>query len=227
MPALTAVGSWSPAPPPVPRHLLVVAPHPDDEVLGAAGVMRWAADSGAVTTIVGCTDGEASHRRSRLVTPDELRTRRQAERSAALSILALDVEVHRLGLPDGDLAAHEAELAEGIRQRCGRGTTVLVPSGNDGHPDHEAAFRAGRAAAAAAGADLWQVPIWAKVRRPDPQPGRLSALRLSPWMALAKAEAIAAFASQVEPLGALPEDGPVVHADELAHMLDGIEAVVW
>lgn len=222
----STVGTWTPAPPPVPRLLVVVAPHPDDEVLGAGGILRWADGEGAATAVVACSDGEASHGRSRLVAADELRRRRAEERADALDVLGVDPHVVRLGHPDGQLAAHEDEIVASLAGFGGDGVTFVVPWVHDGHPDHEAVGRAGRAAAAATGAQLWPVPIWAKVRREHPLPEPVARLVLSPEVRRAKADAVDRHRSQLVALGPAPEDGPVVHPTELAAMLDGTEVVL-
>jgi len=55
-------GGLRPLPPlgAVPPHVVVVAPHPDDEVLGAGGLLQHAVSSGASVEVVGVTDGEAA-----------------------------------------------------------------------------------------------------------------------------------------------------------------------
>jgi LmbE family N-acetylglucosaminyl deacetylase len=68
-----------------------------------------------------------------------------------------------LGLPDGEIAEHEAWLADQL------GTILLQhPPGvwcaatwsGDGHPDHEGVGRAARSAARRTGAVLLEYPIW-------------------------------------------------------------------
>lgn len=240
----SVVGRWSPTPPPLPDALVVVAPHPDDEVLGAAMTMRWAHENGCRVSVIACTDGEASHGRSTAVTSRELRRRRAGERAEALGVLGLDPAVRRLGFPDGGVADHVADLAEELAVRCGPGTAILVPWANDGHPDHEAVAEAGALAAERTQACLWQAPIWGKVRCPqrfDPRrfdpggldPGgessgtRTSHLYLTDHARSIKATAASAFVTQIAPVGDGAFDGPVVDADELAAMLDGAETIIW
>ena len=47
-----------------PRRLVVVAPHPDDEVLGAGGLLQYMGRVGVEMVVVAVTDGEASHPRA-------------------------------------------------------------------------------------------------------------------------------------------------------------------
>ena len=44
-----------------PRRLVVVAPHPDDEALGAGGLLQHMTRIGVEAMLVAVTDGEASH----------------------------------------------------------------------------------------------------------------------------------------------------------------------
>ena len=217
---------WAPTAPPCGPDVVIAAPHPDDEVLGAGMTMRWLVGRGHALTVVACTDGEASHARSDAIDPDELRRRRHGERAAAFRALGIDPPVVRLGLPDGGLAGHVVALADELGRRCTDGTTLLVPWAHDGHPDHRAVAAAGAAAARMSGATLWQIPIWGKVRRDRPFGGRVHHLELSPADREVKAAAVAAFVTQTTPVGPGPHDGPVVHPDELERMLDGVEVVL-
>ncbi|HJZ09666.1 MAG TPA: PIG-L family deacetylase, partial [Trebonia sp.] len=61
---------------------VVVAAHPDDEVLGAGGLISVLAAAGARLRLVAVTDGEASHRGR--ADQGDLVTRRCNERAAAL-----------------------------------------------------------------------------------------------------------------------------------------------
>jgi hypothetical protein len=61
---------------------LVVAAHPDDEVLGVGGLMSVLAAAGARLRLVAVTDGELSHRGH--ADPGELARQRTAETAAAL-----------------------------------------------------------------------------------------------------------------------------------------------
>ena len=137
---------------------VIVAAHPDDEVLGAGGTIAILAAAGARLRLVAVTDGEASHPGA---DPAQIARARTTETAAALETLgAGDIEVIRLRLPDTGLAACEDELAAMLRAQCAGFGTVLAPWEADAHADHEAAGRAARRAARQAGQDVLAYPIW-------------------------------------------------------------------
>ena len=66
------------------RRLIVVAAHPDDESLGAGGLIATAARRGVPVTVVVATTGEASHPQSPTLRPAQLAPIRRAEVLAAV-----------------------------------------------------------------------------------------------------------------------------------------------
>ena len=218
---------WRGDSPSRPSHVVVVAPHPDDEVLGCGITLsRWQR-AGSSIVIVGCTDGESSHPRSNAITQRELRERRSVERWDAFDALGLDPVVQRLGLPDGRLGEHVEALAAALVRWSGVPDVVLIsPWEHDDHPDHQAAARAADLAAARWGGRSWHVPIWGKVRPPRPFTGRVATLELGVSDRQCKQKAVSCYATQLVPVGAGPHDGPVIHPDELDAMLDGTEVLL-
>jgi LmbE family N-acetylglucosaminyl deacetylase len=195
------------------RPLVVVAPHPDDEILGAAGLMLAAHDLGADIMVVAVTDGEASHPGTSW-TGARLAARRRAESREALDRLGLaGTEVVRLGVPDGGVAAYEQRLRDRLRELVPGDAYVATTWRGDGHPDHEATGRATAGAAAATGATLIEHPIWAwhwatpASGLPFEQAVRLD---LDEDVRLAKVGAIAAFTSQIAPMGPRPEEAAIL-----------------
>ncbi|OLR92967.1 PIG-L deacetylase family protein [Actinokineospora bangkokensis] len=203
--------------------LVVVAPHPDDEVLGAGGLMALA---GSVH-LVAVTDGEASHPGSTVLAPRELAAVRARESEAALDVLGVDARVDRLGMPDGGI--DEDALAAALVERLPAGGWCAATWRGDGHPDHEAVGRAAARACAEVGARLLEFPVWAwHWSRPDDHRVPWSAglrVDLPPAVAEAKRRAVREFATQVEPLGPDAADAAILPPPVLARLTRGFEVV--
>jgi len=68
-------------------NLVVISPHPDDDVLGAGGVMIEAAEKGRAVFSVTVTDGRGSPRKGPAISDEEMVERRQKESMAALKVV--------------------------------------------------------------------------------------------------------------------------------------------
>ncbi len=216
------LGAW-----PGLRRVLVVAAHPDDETLGAAGLVRAAADAGLGVEVAAATSGEGSHPGSRTHDRARLARVRDVELEAAVGVLAPACRVHRLGLPDGGLADREDELAERLSGLLGEGASTLVvaPWRSDGHPDHEAAGRAAARAARDGGAPLLEYPVWLWHWGSEDDVPWDDAVRLDldRDARTAKTAAIAAHRSQSEALSPEPGDEPVLLPHTLEHFARAFE----
>lgn len=130
---------------------VVVAPHPDDEVLGCGATIASKRAAGAWVTIVLLSDGGNSH--AGFTTPAQLGARRNAEAVAAARRLGVgDMDVLFAGGDDGRLQSGSAMLgcflARVLAER--RPAQVLTPCRWDVWPDHQAAYAIARAASQAA-----------------------------------------------------------------------------
>lgn len=196
----------------------VVAAHPDDEVLGAAGLITHLVQIGVEIGMVWATDGEASHPGSTVMPPENLGRTRRAESGAALARLGIAPRAtHHLALPDGQVRPHIGALRHELAQIVNPDDLVITPWEGDGHPDHEAVADA----AVGLGAVRWQYPIW-MWHWATPADSRV------PWNRLhhcvvddvpLKASAIQEFSTQVRPLGPAEEDATVLPAHVLARFL--------
>ncbi|MFD0168038.1 PIG-L deacetylase family protein [Streptomyces decoyicus] len=102
---------------PTMGRAVVVAAHPDDEVLGFGRSISLLAAAGTDLTVVSVTDGERSHPNSRVETPESLARIRAMETRAALAELgAADAEVIRLHAPDTEVARHEDRVASALAE---------------------------------------------------------------------------------------------------------------
>ncbi len=194
--------------------VVVLAAHPDDEVLGAGGTMSILAAAGARLRLVAVTDGEASH--PGLAEPGPLARRRAAETTAALGVLgAQAAEVIRLGLPDTGLAARQDEVTSLLTDLTAGFDVCLAPWEKDVHADHEAVGRAARRAFP--GTIFYPVWTWHWAVPGDPRVPWRRGLRVSlpPAVAAAKRAAICCFTSQLEARG--PASRPVLPVGTVAH----------
>ena len=202
---------------------VVVAAHPDDEVLGAGGLTAVLAAARARLRLVAVTDGERSHRGH--ASPAALARRRTAETADALRALgAQAAEVVRLQLPDSRLAAREKELTAALAPLVAGFDLCLAPWEHDLHPDHEAAGRAARRAASGA-VYCYPVWMWHWAFPADPRVPWDRALRvpLPPRAASRKRAAIRCFASQVQDRG--HGLGPVLSPGMIAHFTRPVEVL--
>ena len=153
------------------RSAVVVAPHPDDEVIGAFGLIRHLRAQGAKVRVIIVTDGAASHRQSTRFPPARLAALRRAESRAGMARAGLAADdVHFLGRADGSLGAYRAAEDRALARDLGRGPApdlLVLPSPVDDHPDHRTVARAGAA--------LWPrcrrrlaYTVWPLADRPAP-----------------------------------------------------------
>lgn len=142
-------------------RLVVVAPHPDDEILACGGLMALHARRGGHCLVVAVTDGEASHGESLGWQARQLGETRRAETVCGLARLGCaETEVHRLGLPDSQVASHFETLQSELSQILRWGDIVVTTWRLDGHPDHEACGAAAARACALVRCRLLEAPVW-------------------------------------------------------------------
>ena len=190
-----------------PTRLVVVAAHPDDESLGAGGLMARADLLGIPVHVIVATNGDASHPRSQTTSPTQLASIRRTELRAAVRSVAPGASVEFLDLPDGRLGAHHRELTARVAAAtAGDGALIVAPWRHDGHEDHEAAGAAASEVARETGAQLLEYPVWmwhwATPTNEQVPWEQFVSLQLSAEELSAKATAILAHTSQNLPLSA-------------------------
>src|ERR1700722_1914103 len=117
---------------------VVVAPHPDDEVLGGSGVLL-----GASATVIHVTDGVPPW--TTATERDRLGSDRQTESERAWTSLSSRVDGVRLGFEDLGAWQLVDEGAEQLAHALGSlaPAGVYLPAYQRGHPDHDATYLAG------------------------------------------------------------------------------------
>lgn len=115
------------------ERLLVLAPHPDDEVIGCGGVLAQHVQHGRQVRVIVATDGTAA---TSTDDPTTYRQRREAESRAGLAVLGVS-DVRFLGHADRGLTdAVAGELRAELL--AFQPDLVLLPSLVEIHPDHRA-----------------------------------------------------------------------------------------
>jgi LmbE family N-acetylglucosaminyl deacetylase len=129
----------------VPRRLLGIWAHPDDEAYLSAGLMADVIDSGGSVTVLTLTDGEAGFPVDDPRPAAERAAQRRTELTAALGAVGVD-QVRSLGAPDGLLDDQPSAQIVGpiIQAMLDVQPDVVVtfgPDGLTGHDDHVACWR--------------------------------------------------------------------------------------
>ena len=120
------------APPLQPGRLVVVAPHPDDETLGAGGLLHDLGTHGWSTSVVVVSDGGGSH-----VDVPNLVSMRAMECRRACSHLGVDTLTF-LNFADGSLSNFVEPIAARLAPIIEGASLVVGPRVDDGHNDHRA-----------------------------------------------------------------------------------------
>jgi LmbE family N-acetylglucosaminyl deacetylase len=185
------------------RHLVVVAPHPDDESLGMGGLIAAAQEIGAGVTVVFLTDGEASHVGSPTYPPSRLAAVRRAEAATALAALGVPaISAHFMGLGDArlaHLAAYERAAAmQNLQALVQPSSLVCVTAPTDPHGDHQAASALVKDIPWDASIAVMHYPVWTWTAPLAELPTRVPdgfRIDISPWLPR-KRIAVAAHRSQ-------------------------------
>lgn len=118
-------------------RVVVLAPHPDDEIIGAGGVLALHCRRGDQVVVVHVTDGGGA---STGAARDDVRRQRSDEARAAAAVLGV-TDIRALDFPDGALrpsGAFQSGLF-GLLQTL-RPDVLYIPSPFEHHPDHRATF---------------------------------------------------------------------------------------
>jgi len=199
------------------RELLVVAAHPDDETLGAAGLIAVCVERGIPVTIVVVTDGAAAGAADQASLADT----RAAEAVEAARVLG--ARLIMLGLTDGATREHRAEVRAALEPVIGAtsiAAMIAVTWRGDGHRDHRVVGEvvSDLVAGLAGARRLVEYPVW-MWHWADPRDNEL------PWDDLAalpidehtKRRALGEYRSQTS------GDDPVLRAGFLENFRRGTE----
>jgi LmbE family N-acetylglucosaminyl deacetylase len=201
-------------------QVAVVSAHPDDETLGAGGLIAEARLREVPVTVIVVTDGSSSNPES-TVRPHEIATVRSRELRAAIAVLAESATVVELGFADGRTDEFRAQIAAGLASSVPPTATVVAPWRGDGHHDHRIVGEICAALARENGVALLEYPVWmwhwADPDDPDIPLTQMRSLALSADAGRAKRDALTRYESQTTGLGDGPGDAPVLSPTFLEH----------
>lgn len=194
------------------QRAVIVAPHPDDEAIGAYGLIRTLRANGTRVRVVVVTDGTGSHPNSARWPTARLAARRRSETLSVLREIGVAKgEVDFLDLEDGALMPGSEPHRRLVRRALARARCdlLVLPARDDDHPDHRAVAGIARCSSADR---ILEYLVWPNRRSRSRRASHL--LRLGP-IASAKRGAILRYRSQT---GAIRDDpgGFTISRRELA-----------
>jgi LmbE family N-acetylglucosaminyl deacetylase len=123
---------------PIDLPTFIITPHPDDETLGAGGLIADLIKKGVDVTVVSVTNGENAY-----VNFPQLSAIRKVEQENALYELGLTAnKIIRLNITDSDVQANVEQLENALLKLIRTPANIFATWLGDFHPDHEAVGQA-------------------------------------------------------------------------------------
>lgn len=144
------------------RSILILAPHPDDEVFGCGGLIARLVAEGRAPYVAVLTGGGGSHRSCCDVAEEEIVAARRGLTRKALAELGLPHEnIYELDYTDGDISGQHPEQEDCLRRIIDelKPATILVPHRGEGWSDHLAVRELG-VKLAPKGAEIYEYCVW-------------------------------------------------------------------
>ena len=117
---------------------VIIAPHPDDEVIGCAGLIQALVERSTPPHVIILTGGEGSHRGCCDTSAEDIITaRHQLTLDAAATLGLPESHIHCLNYPDGEVAL-EHSATESLRELLTQLSpkALFVPHRGEGWSDH-------------------------------------------------------------------------------------------
>jgi LmbE family N-acetylglucosaminyl deacetylase/SAM-dependent methyltransferase len=201
--------------------VIVVAPHPDDETLGAGGLIARLEDAGIAVVIVVVTDGAASAHPVGVSAATLVDTRRLELRSA-VRVLAPTATVRELGFADGGVREERHAVKRALMDSIleVQPSLVIAPWAGDGHRDHRIVGELCAEICWPLMIRMIEYPVWmwhwADSASPEVPWRRMRALELTVSERRLKAAAIRRYASQTD---TADDAAATLHSDFVRHFM--------
>lgn len=189
---------------PLTDKTVIIAPHPDDEVIGCAGLIQALVDCGMPPHVIILTGGEGSHRGCCDITSEELIAGRHNLTIKAAETMGLPLShIHCLQYPDGGVAIEhpETERFAALLQEL-KPDAVFVPHRGEGWSDHLQASEITKHLLMGQKISIYEYCVWMwyyNVWRLDYRNARV--LRMSRAQHLRKLQAIDEYVTPQAPCG--------------------------
>lgn len=143
------------------RNSVIIAPHPDDEVIGCGGLIARLVKEGNIPHIIIMTGGEGSHDGCCATPKEEITAARRRLTRNALAILGVpESNLHELDYPDGGINEElpQTELLKALLSDL-RPDSVFVPHWGEGWSDHVETARIVKELVPT-GTEVWEYCVW-------------------------------------------------------------------
>lgn len=142
--------------------MLILAPHPDDEIIGCGGLIARMVKEEHALHVVVLSGGGASHKECCRVGENELVAERRKLTIRAAEVVGLAKEnIHFLDFTDGKISEKDAENMKRLQAIFTqlKPERILVPHHGEGWPDHLAARRIGLQLASGV-TEVYEYCVW-------------------------------------------------------------------
>lgn len=150
----------------IPFHLsgrvLILAPHPDDEIFGCGGLIARLVAEDCMPHVVVLTGGEGSHTACCNTPKSDIIAARRSLTHKAAGELGLSARyIHELNFADGKISGDRGAEYDKLKQLIAalNPQTILVPHHGEGWPDHLAVRELG-IELAPKGTDVYEYCVW-------------------------------------------------------------------
>ncbi len=142
-----------------PQNVLVLAPHPDDEIFGCGGSLALRAKRGDTITVAYLSNGERGTIKG--VQDSKLAETRYKEAVAGLIALGIDkAKTHWASLPDGNITNAKAKKVIETLLHETAPDIIYAPWFGDEHPDHVATAEGLIDALGTHAPEMWMYEVW-------------------------------------------------------------------